>query len=96
MQRGIVYTLLNKIYEYKKISQSDDDTRKRIIRLQLTLRTGLSMSKFTISSTDSPKELKRIVGVLQTPDFGLYGFPFEEYLAEIIIPEQRRENGNEK
>ena len=82
MSKGTVSTLLNKIYEFKSMTNEDAATQKRIIRLQLTLKTGLSMSKFTSISNDSEDEVKKVVTVLRSPEFGLTAFPFDEYLAQ--------------
>lgn len=79
MHTGYVYKLLNDIYAYLGEDDSFAETKQRIIRIRLSLKTGLSMNKFTSTSDDSRDEIIKILEILKSPEFSLAGFPFEQY-----------------
>jgi len=82
MNKGIVKKLLYEVYSFKSpsfIEGSDAIAHQRIIKLQLTLKTGLSMNKYSDSSIDSIDEVNRIINVLKSPEFGLEYFKWENY-----------------
>ena len=77
--KGQIYKLLNKAFEFKNIKGDFAESKKRVIKIQLTLKTGLSMNKFTDNSEDSTEELSKIIEALKSPEFGLQGFPFGQF-----------------
>jgi hypothetical protein len=79
MRTGIVVKLLDDIYKFKKIEGDFAETKKKIIRIRLSLATGLSMNKFTVTSPDTAEEVNKIINVLKQPEFGLDSFPFTRY-----------------
>ncbi len=80
MAKGQINRLLKKIYEYKKIEGELAETKKRIIRLQLSLKTGLSLNNYNQETDDPPEEIKKIIDTLKNPEFDLKGFPFDSFL----------------
>lgn len=80
MQVGLVNALLNDVFEFKKLNGPTGDTKKNIIKLQLAIKTGLSLSRFTAYTADSSEDVIKIVSTLKNPEFGLIGFPFEKYM----------------
>ncbi|MFH1242139.1 MAG: hypothetical protein V1689_07225, partial [Pseudomonadota bacterium] len=79
MAKGVISNLLNKVYEYKKIEGDLSDVKKRIIRLQLSLKTGLSLNKYAEETNDSPEDVKKVINALKNPEFELEGFPFRSF-----------------
>lgn len=77
MAVGKINEILNKVYEYKNIDIDSGYAiaKQRIIRIRLSLATGLSMKKFTAESDDSEIEIKRILEALKGEEFGLENFP---------------------
>ncbi|MBF0473586.1 MAG: hypothetical protein HQK91_09835 [Nitrospirae bacterium] len=80
MEKGIVRKLLKEVYRFKNIDSIDALAHQRIIKLQLTLKTGLSMSKYSETSIDSQDEFLRIIDVLKNPEFGLTKFKFDQFI----------------
>lgn len=79
MKQGVVYKLLNDIYQYLGIAGDFAETKQRIIRIRLSLKTGLSMNKFLQASDDNEEEVLRIIEALKSPEFGLQNFSFNKY-----------------
>lgn len=65
--------------DFKGFPEGAPDPGKNIIKLQLTLKTGLSLSGYSHDSADSPEDVRKVVTALRGPEFGLSGFPFEKY-----------------
>ncbi|MBN1698750.1 MAG: hypothetical protein JW881_14640 [Spirochaetales bacterium] len=79
MGTGTVFRLLNDIFKFKQLDGEFAETKKRIIRIRLSLATGLSVKKFTPTSPDTSDELNKIVAALKKPEFGCADFPFDTY-----------------
>ncbi|MBN2737197.1 MAG: hypothetical protein JXR70_09470 [Spirochaetales bacterium] len=84
MSRGKVHELLNEVYQYKNINSDNGyaEAKQRIIRIRLSLATGISMKKFTPDSDDSDSDVERIVSALKGEEFGLQGFSFADALKK--------------
>ena len=79
MHKGYVNTILNDVYTYLGLIGSFAETKQRIIRIRLSLKTGLSMNKYTEQSEDKQEEVLKILEALKSPEFGLTEFPFQRY-----------------
>jgi len=80
MQKGSVDKLLKAVYTHLGLNDNFAETKQRIIRIRLSLKTGLSMNRYTEQSEDSKEDLSKILNSLKSPEFGLTGFPFQNYL----------------
>jgi hypothetical protein len=76
---GTICRLLEEAYSFKKITSDDDEKQRRQIRLQLSVKTGLSMNRFTRFSKDSSEDINKVIRILKAPEFGLSGFDFDKY-----------------
>lgn len=79
MHKGSIYKLLNDVYASLGIIGEFADTKQRIIRIRLSLKTGLSMNKYTSESEDTKEEILKILKALKSPEFSLQDFPFSTY-----------------
>lgn len=79
MNKGVIYSLLNDVYDFLGLNDDFAETKQRIVRIRLSLKTGLSMNKYLPDSRDPPAEVSKIVEVLKAPEFGLDKFPFKNY-----------------
>lgn len=74
--KGAIFRILEDVYT-KSCNGYMDDVKKRIMRLQLTLRTGLNLKDYTPDSSDSREDIERLVAVVRGPEVGLTDYVFD-------------------
>jgi len=77
MQEGTVYQLLENVYKHLGIAGDFAETKKRMIRIRLSLKTGLSINRYNLHSVDMPEDVYKIIDALKSPEFGLKDFSFK-------------------
>jgi len=55
---------------------SMDDVRKRIIRLQISLKTGLNLSDYKPDTLDQEEDIKKILDAVRSPEVGLKDYQY--------------------
>jgi len=75
-QKGAVYHILNDAY--KQISKGYlNDVRKRIINMQISIKTGLNLNTFNEDTNDSEDDIKKILTIIRGPEIGLKDFDYD-------------------
>jgi hypothetical protein len=74
-RKGAVNKILNDVYDALCDGQSDE-VKKRIVRVQLSLKTGLNLKNYTPDSVDSEADIKRILDVIKGPEIGLKNYRY--------------------
>jgi hypothetical protein len=64
-QRGVVNSLLEELFKKKKLEGEFAKQKRNLLKIQLSLKTGLSINKFTPNSFDSEDEINKISEVLK-------------------------------
>jgi len=51
--------------------------KKRIVRVQISLKTGLNLNGYTPQSEDSEADIKKVLGVIKGPEIGLKDYTYK-------------------
>ena len=70
MEKGEIYRILQDVYKVR-CSGSMNDVRKRIIRVQISLKSGLNLRDYTPDSMDTDEEIQKVLTVIRGPGIGL-------------------------
>lgn len=77
MQKGVIYKMLQDVYNVR-CSGSMADVRKRIIRMQISLKTGLNLNEYTPETLDSEDEIQRVLNVIKGSGIGLENYEYKK------------------
>ncbi|MBN1797913.1 MAG: hypothetical protein JW822_05030 [Spirochaetales bacterium] len=75
-RKGAVAKILHDVYAALCNGQSDE-VKKRILRVQISLKTGLNLKSYTPDSNDSEEDIKKILTVIRGPEIGLKDYRYE-------------------
>jgi hypothetical protein len=76
MRKGAIHSILNKTYE-QVCKGYLDDVRKRIINMQISIKTGLNLNTCTKDTEDSEEDIKKVLEVIRGPEIGLKDFEYD-------------------
>ena len=77
MGKGEIYRILQDVYKVR-CSGSMNDVRKRIIRVQISLKTGLNLRDYTPESFDSTEDIQKVLNVIKGPGIGLTEYEYRK------------------
>ena len=75
-RKGAVAKILHDVYA-ALCNGNSDEVKKRIVRVQLSLKTGLNLKSYTPDSEDSEDDIKKILTVIKGPEIGLKDYTYE-------------------
>ena len=76
MRKGAVIGILNETYN-QVCKGYLDDVRKRIINMQISIKTGLNLNTYNQDSEDSEEDIKKVLDVIRGPEIGLKDFKYD-------------------
>ncbi len=75
-KKGAINNILNETYN--QICKGYlDEVRKRIIKMQISIKTGFNLNMFSEDSSDSEEDINKILDVIRGPEIGLKDFKFD-------------------
>ena len=77
MGKGEIYKILQDVYKVR-CSGSLYEVRQRIIRMQISLRTGLNIRDYSPESMDSEEDIQKVLGVVRGPGIGLTDYEYQK------------------
>jgi hypothetical protein len=76
-KKGAVFNILNEVYKAVCAGNQMDEVRKRIVRVQIALKTGLNMGSYGPETMDVEAEIKKVLEVVRGPEIGLKNFEYK-------------------
>jgi hypothetical protein len=73
--KGAVFKIIEDVYA-KTCTGFMADAKKSIIKLQLTVKTGLNLGNYTHDSMDKKEDIEKLLAVVRTPEIGLTNYHF--------------------
>jgi hypothetical protein len=73
--KGAVYKILQEVYKARCLGDMDI-VRQRIIRVQISLKTGLNLRDYTPETEDSEEDIQRILDIVRGPGIGLRDYEY--------------------
>ena len=77
MQKGVIYKILQDVYKVR-CSGAMVEVRQRIIRMQISLKTGLNLNEYTQESMDTDEEIQRVLNVIKGSGIGLEHYEYKK------------------
>jgi len=74
--KGAIHDILEDVYT-RACTGYMSDVKKRIMRLQLTLKTGLNLGDFGPATSDKKEDIEKLLAVVRGPEIGLTDFTFK-------------------
>jgi hypothetical protein len=74
--KGAIHGILEDVYA-KACTGYMSDVKKRIMRLQLALKTGLNLGDFGPDSKDKREDIEKLLVVVRGPEVGLDHYEFK-------------------
>jgi hypothetical protein len=75
--KGTVYNILQDVYQARCFGEMDL-VRQRIIRVQISLKTGLNLRDYTPETEDSEEDIQRILDIVRGPGIGLRDYEYKK------------------
>ncbi|MBN2441364.1 MAG: hypothetical protein JXJ04_08455 [Spirochaetales bacterium] len=78
VRKGEIFRILQDVYRVRCSNNKMSDVQKRIIRVQISLKTGLNLRDFTPESLDTPEDIQKVLNVVRGPEIGLRDYSYRE------------------
>ncbi len=59
-KQGVVYSMIEELFKQKHIVGSFSETKKNLLKIQISIKSGLSLNNFTNDSLDSEEDINKV------------------------------------